>query len=294
MVESAAGSGNLTTLRRGLRVLELLKNANPTSSMLSNQQIADALGLDKSSVSRTLQVLVETGFASRSEDGRTFAPGPATYSIGARSVDQDLLRASATVVREVVRLTHARTYLTVRNNLEVVTLWSDQPVDARPRVHSIGTSFLLGVSEAGRALLYSSTGEEIELISKEMKARGVGHADILASQIERDKRAGFSWRRSGESGVAVPVWSADRNRVIASLGVASETLSARPRATEIAQLMASAASNLSIRLARVRANQAVGAEGALPFSGWPHIPTDMFPLTNQTTELHSFPELLGH
>ena len=283
-------SADLTTLRRGLQVLELLRSANPTSSLWSNQQISDSLGLSKSLVSRTLKVLVELGFVERSPDGRTFAPGLRTYPIGARSVDQDLLRAGATVVREVVRLTQARVYLSVRNGMEAMTLWSDQPVSARPRVHSIGTTFPLGVSEAGRALLIASTDVDISTVADEMRRIGIGHADQLADQIARDRRSGFSWRRAEESGIAVPVRSSTGGGVIGALGAASASLSTREVAESTARLLVSAAENLARRL--VAASQSAAAP-PLPFSGWPQMPTDMFPAPAPAHRDDAFPEFLG-
>ena len=281
-------SADLTTLRRGLQVLELLRSANPTSSLWSNQQISDSLGLSKSLVSRTLKGLVELGFVERSPDGRTFAPGLRTYPIGARSVDQDLLRAGATVVREVVRLTQARVYLSVRNGMEAMTLWSDQPVSARPRVHSIGTTFPLGVSEAGRALLIASTDVDISTVADEMRRIGIGHADQLADQIARDRRSGFSWRRAEERGIAVPVSSSTGGGVIGALGAASASLSTREVAESTARLLVSAAENLARRL--VAASQSAAAP-PLPFSGWPQMPTDMFPAPAHRDD--AFPEFLG-
>jgi DNA-binding IclR family transcriptional regulator len=289
-VDDSGQASDLTTLRRGLQVLDLLRSANPGASQWSNQQIADTLKLDKSVVSRTLRVLLELGFVERSADGRTFAPGPRTYPIGARSVDQDVLRAAATVVREIVRLTESRAYLSVRHSMDAVTLWSDQPVRARPRVHSIGTTFPLGVSEAGRSLLFGSSGDEIAEVAAEMRRIGVGHADQLARQIELDRRAGFAWRRADESGVAVPVWNTRNDVVIGALGVASENLSNRDIAEATASLLISAASNLARRIQAMQANSATVAP--LPYSGWPEMPTDMFPLSRHVAE-GPFPEFLG-
>lgn len=290
-MEKPAQATDLTTLRRGLQILELLRSSNPSASLWTNKEIAETLELDKSIVSRTLRVLTDLGFVKRSADGRTFAPGSRTYPLGARSVDQDVLRAAATVVREIVRLTQARAYFSVRNAMDVMTLWSDQPLRARPRVHSIGTSFPLGVSEAGRAVLYGASPSEIQEIAAEMRTIGVGHADQLAGQIDLDRRAGYSWRRADESGVAVPVWDTSNETVIGALGVASEGLSNREVAEATAQLLLAAATNLARRIHTTETNSL--AMVSLPYSGWPEMPTDMFPISSQSVEADSFPEFLG-
>lgn len=290
-MEDTAPATDLTTLRRGLQILELLRSSNPSASMWTNKEIADTLSLDKSVVSRTLRVLVDLGFVERSADGRTFAPGSKVYPLGARSVNQDVLRAAATVVREIVRTTQARSYLSVRSTMDAMTLWSDQPLRARPRVHSIGTTFPLGVSEAGRALLYGSAPSEIEQVASEMRRIGVGHADQLAGQIELDRRVGYSWRRADESGVAVPVWDTRNEAVIGALGVASEGLRSRDVAEATAQLLMAAASNLARRIHATQTNSTTMAP--LPFSGWPEMPTDMFPLSSRILDGETFPEFLG-
>ena len=120
----------------------------------------------------------------------------------------------------------------------------------------------------------------------------MGHADQLATQIELDRRAGYSWRRAtDESGVAVPVWNVRNDAVIGALGVAAGNLSNRNAAETTARLLMAAASNLSRRVNAMQSNPVTAPP--LPFSGWPEMPTDMFPLSGLTSESGTFPEFLG-
>lgn len=270
----------LSTLRRGLEIVSLLHTPNPGPDFggWSNSQISERLGLDKSQVSRTLQVLEELGYVKRFGDGRTYGLGLPLFGIGMRAVDQDLLRAGSVVVREIVRLTRSRAYLVVRDGMSVVTLWSDQPPEVRPRVHSIGMSFPIGIAETGRALLYNASPEEISEVTRDMAERGLGHGDQLAHQIALDRAAGYSWRRaSDESGIAVPVWGSNDSGIIASLGCSSQSLTDRAPATSAADLLITAAADLSKRASRSGQPARKTPSDSVPYSGWPNSPNDLFP-----------------
>ena len=78
--------------------------------------------------------------------------------------------------------------------------------------------------------------------------------------------------------------------VIGALGAASASLSTREVAESTARLLVSAAENLARRL--VAASQSAAAP-PLPFSGWPQMPTDMFPAPAPAHRDDAFPEFLG-
>ncbi|WP_051792208.1 IclR family transcriptional regulator [Amycolatopsis jejuensis] len=266
---------DLSTLRRGLDILNLLRRAAWRDDIngWGNNRIAEALGADKSQVSRALKVLAESGLVVRDEETRTYRLGWAIYSLGMRAADQHLMRLGSVVVRKAVSMTGARVFLVVREGVQTVTIWSDAPSHVRPIVDSIGMTYPVVATDTGRALLYGSDAYAIQEIIKESgldEARGAA----FAQQVARDKQAGFSQGvLSDQRGAvaAVPVWSTG-HRVVASLGATSPTMADQQELTATVRVLLSAAAELTRHLtAEMRAEVAVSA---VPYQGWPALPEE--------------------
>lgn len=271
--QSGQRSSELTTLRRGLEILAVLRQWTwgTDARGWGNNRIAEHLGADKSQVSRTLKVLVESGLVVRDEETRTYRLGWAAYGLGMRAADQHLMRVGSVVVRKVVGLTGSRVFLVVRDGAGAVTIWSDAPLHVRPIVDSIGMVYPVESTETGRALLYGSDPVAIRQILG-TDTDDNPRVEELIRRVARDRGQGFSYGvvPGNTAGVvAVPVWTTGR-KVIAALGAANADLADNGNVTPVARVLLAAAAELTQHLtADLRADVAVSA---VPYQGWPDRP----------------------
>lgn len=90
----------IQSLARGLKILEIMAECEYGVGIT---ELADQLGVDKSTASRLVQTLLKDGFVQKSEDGRTYILGPAVVNLSRSVITRMPLREAAKpFLRELV------------------------------------------------------------------------------------------------------------------------------------------------------------------------------------------------
>lgn len=211
--DSASGeaAGSLPrTLRRGLQVLGALRDAGPDG--LHVVEVAQATGLQRPTVYRYLDVLVEEGYAQRNPRTKRFgiamdwAPQPDAHGHAVRRLQP--------VLRHISDITGDSTFLICRAGSDSLCLHREVGNYALQVLSvTIGHRQPLGVGAAGLALLAALPANEAsELIAQNDKALRA-YGGMTAAQMHRlvDNTRDRGWSVVGNSavpgalGVGVPV-----------------------------------------------------------------------------------------
>lgn len=191
-----------SALGKGLRVLVALAAA-PAPVRLS--RLAEDLGMQKSSLHRVLQTLVEMGFASQDPATAQYAPTLKLWELGSAVVSElPIKRAASTVLPELHQVTGETVSLSVRDGDDVLyleKLTSPRPIGFTTRV---GSRVPAPLTVAGRVML-SSDPEAAEVVDRVAARVGPDVLDV--------ERALADIRRAGRDGYLVGRGRADRGLV---------------------------------------------------------------------------------
>ena len=179
-----------TALGKGLRALEVLASAGGPVRL---SQLADQLGMQKSSVHRMLRTLVDTGFASQDPVTGLYAATLKVWELGAAVVGAlPIKQAATTILQELHRATSETVSLTVLDGDDV--LYLDKIVAARPMGFTtrIGSRVPAPLTVSGRAMLaYEDDARAI--IERVAARRGAETLDVdqVLADIERSRHDGY-------------------------------------------------------------------------------------------------------
>ena len=207
-----------------LEALALARTAEPPG--LTVTALAQVLDRDKSSVSRQLKPLVESGPVERNESG-LHKVGWRLFAIAARAGDQRLLLLAPPVVRRLTQVLREGEHLSVRRGAEVLTILSEGPRSPIDSAGWVGRTVPAACTSSGRALLLDHTPEEIRDMFADGFVRGPGanaprNVDELIERVAADRERGFV-SAMGEWGddlgaVGAPIRDA-RWRIVAAVNV---------------------------------------------------------------------------
>lgn len=207
-----------------LEALALARTAEPPG--LTVTALARVLGRDKSSVSRQLKPLVESGLVERDESGR-HTVGWRLFAIAARAGDQRLLLLAPPVVRRLTQVLREGAHLSVRRGAEVLTILSEGPRSPIDSAGWVGRTVPAACTSSGRALLLDHTPEEIRDMFAGRFVRGPGanaprDIDELIERVAADRERGFvsalgEWEE-GLGAVGAPIRDA-RRQIVAAVNV---------------------------------------------------------------------------
>jgi IclR family acetate operon transcriptional repressor len=242
---------NITSLQRGLRMLQLLGQAGRG---LAASEIAKQSGLPVSTVHRFL-VNLETGGFLTKDDQNNYHLGVACVSLGQAAREQlDIRKVSLAHLEQLNRSTRETVHLTVRHKLSAVyidKLDSPEPL----RIHSrIGASVPLYCTAVGKVMLAYLNDEEREHVVNQLEIRRftentVGSIQELQTQLARVKKDGYAWDMEEHEPhircIAGPIWD-HTGAVNASLSVTGPAVRMSPtRLREIATLVREAGLRIS-------------------------------------------------
>jgi IclR family transcriptional regulator, KDG regulon repressor len=221
-------------LARGLDVLCTLAET-PGLGVVA---LADAVGGDKSQLSRTLQTLEERGFVERDPGSLAYTLGWRLYALAARSGEPRLLAAAPPVLRGLVRELGESVHLSVRRGDHVLTLVSESPAATLHAPGWVGGLTPMANTSAGRVLAFDLDDEELETLglrpSVVAAAREEGYA-IVREEFE-----------PGLVAAAAPVRDA-AGRVVAAVNVSAPSFRFDERLEAAARVVAAAANALSVQ-----------------------------------------------
>jgi DNA-binding IclR family transcriptional regulator len=242
---------NITSLQRGLRMLQLL---GQTDRGLPASQIAKLSALPVSTVHRFLVNLESGGFLMRDNAGN-YHLGLACVSLGQAAREQmDIRTVSLPHLELLNHRTRETVHLTVRHGLSAVyieKLDSPQPL----RIHSrIGASVPLHCSAVGKVLLAYMDEADRENSLRQMELRRftentVGSIQELQTELGKVRKNGYAFDLEEHEPhvrcIAAPVWdhSGAVNASLSVTGPAVRMSTARLR--EIAPLVCRAGLEIS-------------------------------------------------
>jgi DNA-binding IclR family transcriptional regulator len=252
-VSAAPGEGG-SSLRRGLRALELLAGADGAEAPgLGVVDVARRLGVDKSQASRTLRALADHGLAERDPATRAYRLGPRVFAYAALVSERRLLRAAPAVLVELVAGLGERAHLSVLDGTSVLTLLSQGPPHAVQAAGWAGRSVPAYASAAGHALLadHDATALSALFATVTLERHGpntVTTLDELAARTAAVSRRGYAVvdgeLERGLAAVAAPVRRFD-GAIVAAVNVSGPSFRFAPHLDAAGAEVRAAADRLS-------------------------------------------------
>lgn len=239
-----------------LRLLRVMSNPQP----LRLADLASASGINKATVLRLLETLIEEGFVSRDEASRRYTLGDEALMLGIAMQGRDHIRdrARPSLLR-LAALTGDTLLLSTRSGND--SLCVDREFGSFPIRASyldVGMRRPLGVGSGSLALLAWLPDAEVEevltLIEPTLKKRypRVTPA-LLRREVERARRQGYTMLldvvMDQMGGIGVPVLGGD-GRPVAAISLAALSSRITSRLGALAPAMRKAAQELSTHYAR--------------------------------------------
>jgi IclR family transcriptional regulator, KDG regulon repressor len=228
-------------LSRGLAVLIALSAPDVARDGLGVVQLTEAVGGDKSQLSRVLATLAEQGFVERDPETLAYRLGWRVFAMATSVAEDRLLTLAPAVLRRLVVELGESAHLSVRQGTGVLTLLSESPSSTLHAPGRVGGLAPLATTSAGRVLVS-------DLADDELAALGLAEAADAIAQARSDGYAIV--REEFEPGLvaaAVPIRDAS-GRVIAALNVSAPRFRFDDRLEAASLLLVEVAAELSAEL----------------------------------------------
>lgn len=214
-----------STLAKGLAVLDWLARQQRDCRVTD---VAQAFGIARSNAHRTLQTLVECGWAVQDVATSAYRPSLRLFELGALIEGAaDLKTLLHPSLRELARATGETIHLAVLDGSEILYLDkfdSPLPVAAYSRVGGRAPAYCVA---SGKALLAAARPDSATL--QERLGELVAHTphsitsfDALLAELERTRARGYGENREewrlGVCGLGAPVFNA-RGEAVAAVGL---------------------------------------------------------------------------
>ena len=214
-------------LAQGLAVLALFSRERP---MLTAPEIAQTLGLSRTTVFRLLHTLQSMGYVVRADEERRFKLGPALLGRGFNYLASlDIVEVSQPVLEQLRDATGMSAHMAVRDGRDVVYV---ARYAARTTVASsvhIGTRFPVHATVMGRMTICDFSDAELanlypEEILPRFSEQTPPTRSALRAVLDQDRARGYAVSQSfferGVSSVAAPVRDGS-GRIVAAINVTS-------------------------------------------------------------------------
>src|ERR1700722_9464906 len=193
-VQDGGGVYKLQALDRAFAVLDLLAASN---TPLGLAEIADALGLHKSTAHRFLMVLERHRMVERAQAGK-FRLGLRLCDLGSRAIEQFDLRERAqlhlkTLVAEVEETAH----LCILEKTHMVYIDKQEPERSIRMISRVGASSPIHCTAVGKAILATMPRSRVEELLPELHLerftrRPMTSREALLKELERTSRRGYA------------------------------------------------------------------------------------------------------
>jgi DNA-binding IclR family transcriptional regulator len=225
--EKLQGRYIVPALAQGLQVLSLFTRER---TRLSAPEVAQMLGLSRTTVFRLLHTLVATGYLRKEDDERHYSPGPAMLGSGfSYLASLDFVEVAQPVLQKLRDDTGLSAHLAIRDGREIVYV---ARYAAKTTVRSsvtIGTRFPVHATIMGRMMLLDASDAELDAMYPEKKLPQFSEQTPatlgeLRELLREDRKRGYAASQSfferGVSSVAAPVRDAG-GTIIGAVNVTS-------------------------------------------------------------------------
>lgn len=244
--------GPSTLLRTADRALQVLQQFRRTGDELTVSEIAQRIGVHRSTASRLVATLQARGFLERSEADDRLRLGPETVRLGAIAPSgSELVARAAPVLAALAEQTGEAVTLAVASAGQVLTVAES---DGKHFVSSrdwIGVQTAAHCTADGKVLLAFGALNPETVVLEPMTPATITDPATLAGELQTARRRGFATSHGelehGLHGLAAPV--SDGERCVAALCVSGPEyrISARLE-SELAPAVVTAAGELERRL----------------------------------------------
>ncbi|MER6305897.1 IclR family transcriptional regulator [Streptomyces sp. NPDC001657] len=242
---------------RALDILELFLEGDGT---LSAPDITRKLRLPRTTVHELITTLAARSYLVPAP-GRPgyYRLGVRTYQLGSRYAEQlDLAAEGQQVAREVAETCDETVHVAILEDLDVIYIAKVDSIHAVRMVSAAGRRLPAHCTAVGKMLLAALPADELELRIEEageldaMTHHSITDPEALraALAVVRERGIAIEHRESNPdvNCVAAPVWDGT-GRVVAALSISVPVIRwSEERETELAELAAKGASDLSVRL----------------------------------------------
>jgi IclR family KDG regulon transcriptional repressor len=240
----------IQSLARGLKIMELMA---ASAEGVGVTELADQLGIDKSSVSRLVQTLANYGFAEQDSTSRRYRLGPQVVRLSRSLLTRMPLRDEAKpFLRELVDRTGECAHLAILAQDQA--LYIDQvesPASLRVTT-GVGTLAPLHCTALGKCLLAFGNHLALPDDLPRFTPRTITDLDTLRAHLEQTRRQGYAVDDEeydyGVRCVAAPVRDY-RGKVIGAIGISGPAgRMSLDRISEYARIVMEVSEGLSDRM----------------------------------------------
>lgn len=179
---------------RVMAVLDALGNADMAQFPhgLTVSDVAQALGRERSVVSRQLRSLLETGLVARDEDGR-YRLSWRLFALSVRAGDHQLMRRAVPLMFRLTAVVRERSYLTVLNQGDVLTVHSESAHRSVEATGWAGRIVPVNRSASGMALLLDHEDDQIlEIVQRGPYGVGGREARNFLEHVQEARELGYT------------------------------------------------------------------------------------------------------
>lgn len=214
-------SAGTQTLMRGLDVVEAVAQGG-----IGLAELAERLGLSKSTTHRLASALIGRGFLSSGARGEGYRLGPKLLELGFCAQQQiDLIQVARPLIEELARLTSDTVHLGILDGDDALYL-DKVPGQRRINISSrVGDKQPLTSTGLGKALIldhpreYWTSRLDIEAVTASKAARDTW-LDRMAAYVEAGRAYDLEENEDQIRCVAAPIRDA-RNKIVAAISVSS-------------------------------------------------------------------------
>ena len=224
MEQDHTGNNYLSSVKNALRILNSFTMDEPEKKV---SDISSSLGLNKSTVSRTMATLASEGFVFKDPETKKYRLGFSILTLsGIINSNMDIVRESQPILNKLVETLGETAHISIFDHLEVVYL---QKVECNHPVRfltHVGKRNPPYCTSSGKVLLAYSSPDVIEAIInqglKQYTKNTITDPDKLRSHLNEIRENGYAYSveefSEGVITIAAPIYDYT-GKVIAALSV---------------------------------------------------------------------------
>ncbi|MFZ1388063.1 MAG: IclR family transcriptional regulator [Thiolinea sp.] len=212
-------------LMRGLDILRMFRRDR---QVLDAPEIAEELGIPRTTVFRLLQTLESAGFIVKANGGRSYQLGVAVLGLGfAFLATQDITELARPILERLRDNTRFATHLVIRDGRDVVYLLRFPGHSALNFNIGVGTRLPAHATSMGRVLLSELSAKKLEELYHDSPLVSTSNQTPLnlidlKALLEQDRQRGYiiseGFFEKGINAIAVPVREAS-GRIVAVINL---------------------------------------------------------------------------
>lgn len=221
-------TGELNSVKNALRILRAFKITDHQKGVL---ELADELGISKSSVHRLLKTLESEGFVTKAKNNAKYELGMSLIELNSIYLKHlDIYDVTLESMMKLVTLTGETSHLAILKNDAIVYLNKISNQQTVEIASHIGHSNYLHCTASGRVLLADSTNATIKRILEKplerFTPRTIVDANLLQKELQNTKEKGYAViqgeYRANMTSIAVPIKNL-QSKVIAAMNIVAPT-----------------------------------------------------------------------